>query len=110
MNPIYEMKLGDSLWSEQMSCNIVRVPGGWLFQTSDVGSTYIATMCFVPFNNEFMQNIAHIENVNTTTNSDYAAALRVIKEISKEENVALVVSIERIIEERLNSAKAPNCA
>jgi hypothetical protein len=52
----YDMKLGDSFWHSGIGCQVVRVPGGWLFQTADSSQSSISSMSFVPFNNEFMEN------------------------------------------------------
>jgi len=76
----YDMKLGDSFWYSGISCQVVRVPGGWLFQSADTLRNIIPSMSFVPFNNEFMENSAPSELAATTANSDYATALKVLDE------------------------------
>ena len=88
MNPMYEMKLGESLWNSGMACNIVRVPGGWLFQTCDENNDTIPSMCFVPFNNEFMKISEDAEDQQKqTANIDYTAVLS--------EALSFVVSVQK---------------
>jgi|GEM_PF-4918966 len=49
------------------------------------------------------------EALKPSHNSDYAAALRVIEDICRTEMVTHANSIVRIINERLNPAKAQDC-
>ena len=54
---IYKMKLHavENL-ANQMS--IIRVPGGWIYEsfTEQVGGHFHSSMCFVPFDNEYMKS------------------------------------------------------
>jgi len=52
---LYEMKLGDSVWVSEFESNVLRVPGGWLFRSSDGERDIYTSSTFVPFNNEFMK-------------------------------------------------------
>lgn len=52
---LYDMKFGESRWHCEMRSNILRVPGGWIFRTSDNERDIYISSVFVPFNNEFMQ-------------------------------------------------------
>jgi hypothetical protein len=52
---LYDMKLFDSFWNSSINCNIIRVPGGWIFQTTDSSQSSVSAMSFVPFNNEFIE-------------------------------------------------------
>jgi len=60
---LYEMKLGENFWSSEMNCNILRVPGGWVFQSTFENQDAYSTQCFVPFNNEFMEITDTVEAV-----------------------------------------------
>lgn len=53
---IYDLKFGEHQWFSEMNCNVLRVPGGWLFREHTVDIGIIACSTFVPFNNEFMEN------------------------------------------------------
>jgi hypothetical protein len=59
---------------------------------------------------EEWQTIKTVVLAQQTTNSDYAAALRVIEDICSNEMVSSAVSVVRVINVRLNAAKAPHCA
>lgn len=50
---LYNMKLGDHEWSSEMNCEVLRVPGGWIFR--NINGTDAKCYAFVPFNNEFME-------------------------------------------------------
>jgi len=57
MNKIYEMKLHDTLNTQ--NDEVVRVAGGWIYKSFvDNGmSGYSMSTVFVPFDNEFMGGI-----------------------------------------------------
>lgn len=52
---IYNLKFGEHQWFSEMNCNVLRVPGGWLFREYTVDTDIIVCSTFVPFNNEFME-------------------------------------------------------
>jgi len=52
---LYEMKLGDSVWVSEFESNVLRVPGGWLFRSSDGVRDIYTSSTFVPFDNEFIK-------------------------------------------------------
>ena len=54
-NTLYDLELGDELqFKDDMYA--LRVPGGWIFTTYDLGAARFTAMTatFAPFNNEFM--------------------------------------------------------
>ena len=53
---LYELKLGEHFWSSKMECNILRVPGGWLFRSYHPDTGNIVGSTFVPFSKEFKTN------------------------------------------------------
>jgi len=52
------MKLGDRFRDKVTDISIVRVPGGWIFidYCHDISDASSQSQCFIPFNNEFMEN------------------------------------------------------
>ena len=64
MPNIYEMKLHDVIALTPTSIkgtatsyfSVMRVAGGWIYQTWDVGKQDYIRETFVPFDNEFMYN------------------------------------------------------
>jgi hypothetical protein len=56
---VYDMKLNDVLWLSLNNTEVLRVPGGWIYRVYDSGTQRECLhSCFVPFNNEFMENSA----------------------------------------------------
>lgn len=55
---LYEMKVLDSYWFSEITCQVIRVPGGWIFQSFNADGGVLLSSCFVPFDNEFMENSA----------------------------------------------------
>lgn len=55
MNEIYKMKLHDVFNPENLQLSIIRVPGGWIYESfNDTGmGGYEGSCVFVPYNNEF---------------------------------------------------------
>ena len=51
------MKLGEFVWERKIGCNVIRAPGGWLYGAADSSQSPISAMSFVPFNNEFMEEV-----------------------------------------------------
>lgn len=49
---IYKMKLHDSFYLEELSCEILRVASGWIYQYIDSDSE-VSKVAFVPFDNRF---------------------------------------------------------
>lgn len=68
---LYEMKLGDHQWVSEYDCNVLRVPGGWLFRHYDHETTICQCSSFVPFNNEFIEKSAlnKVESASSNTAS-----------------------------------------
>jgi len=52
---LYNMKLGDSEWWSGPDIQVTRVPGGWIYGSTDSNGN-ICSQIFVPFNTEFMEN------------------------------------------------------
>jgi hypothetical protein len=101
----YDMKLGDSYWNSSIGCQVVRVPGGWLFQTADSSQSSISSMCFVPFNNEFMETSEQGESPATAGNSDYVAVLeQAIFDFSIKENKVCTIDFRSKLSAHLNAA------
>lgn len=49
---LYGLRLHEGMYLEVPYCHVLRVPGGWVYNTLDnAGKTTVST--FVPFNNEF---------------------------------------------------------
>ena len=47
---LYDLKLHEWVYYDKLSLTIIRVPGGWLYDSSRNGYT---ALTFVPWNNEF---------------------------------------------------------
>jgi len=103
----YDMKLGDSFWHSGIGCKVVRVPGGWLFQTADSSQSSISSMSFVPFNNEFMENSAPVELATTTANIQ-RDAITLLKRVEEKFTPTNTPSDE-ILRECYTCQRCPEC-
>lgn len=50
---LYEMKCGETCYEQSSRSNIIRVPGGWIYQFRSDKTEDVVAQSFVPFNNEF---------------------------------------------------------
>lgn len=68
---IYKMKLHETAWSNKLSKNIFRVPGGWLYCDYDVvNDVPLPGGVFVPFHNEFMEGDKNFDDPQNEDASD----------------------------------------
>jgi hypothetical protein len=78
------MKLGEHFWSSEMDCNILRVPGGWVFRNYVPGTDQTTCSTFVPFSEEFKTNSEGSGTQPTIDNSGYITALSVFEQWKEE--------------------------
>jgi hypothetical protein len=53
---VYNLKLNEFMWLNVGTTEVMRVPGGWIYKVYDEATQRnCLSMCFVPFNNEFME-------------------------------------------------------
>ena len=53
MNDLYKLKLGDRMWIDRASKDVLKVPGGWIFSDWNGETDTPYNPVFVPFDNEF---------------------------------------------------------
>jgi hypothetical protein len=54
---LYEMELHEIRLLVGGSIEVVRVPGGWLYNTLTAETGYVVASAFVPFDNEFQSPV-----------------------------------------------------